>query len=205
MDERRPRWRLLVWTCVGLAVASAVSNVALAPEMAGRWEQFAVVRKTLSRLLNAGVTWAGVAWVAGWCLRRPWWAVVGGVIACEATLLMHYLVLGVLNGNLGALLSTNALWFQAGLVFGAPVGLAGWLATRPGLVGVAGRLVLPAGALVEPWLLGMFSTWPEQPWPVRWSSMICGALLCAAGAVGAAFVLWRARHGESPSAARVSA
>lgn len=181
--------RRVALVCVALAAAPLIANIALPPEMAGRWEVYSFLRKSVSRFLSAGTLWAAVAVYAGWQSRRPLVAILAGVAASEATLLLHYL-LGMLTGLYGVgELATNVSWFLAGVVLCGPLGLVGWLAARRGWIGLAARLVVPAAAVAEPWVLGLFAPYPELPWPVRASSIVCGVLLTVIGVVAGLAVL----------------
>lgn len=181
--------RRVAAVCVALAAASLIANIALPPEMAGRWEVYSFLRKSVSRFLSAGTLWAAVAVYAGWQSRRPLTAIVAGVAASEATLLLHYL-LGMLAGLYGVgELATNVSWFLAGVVLCGPLGLVGWLAARRGWIGLAARLLVPVAAVAEPWVLGLFVPYPELPWSVRASSILCGVLLTVAGVVAGLWVL----------------
>lgn len=104
--------------------------------------------------------------------------------------MVHYLLatLRYMEGSF----TTNDYWFMAGVVLCGPLGLLGWSARRRDWRGVLAALVVPCGAIAEPWVLGVFSPWPEIPWSERYSDMACGWVLTTAGAVGVLMILtWR--------------
>lgn len=81
--------------------------------------------------------------------------------------------------------------------------MVGWLACGSGRLAVTARLVVPLGALAEPFTVGMLTTPAILPWPERWSSTVCGVLLLAGGAAGTALVLRRSARrlpGHEPPA-----
>ncbi|MCL6422217.1 hypothetical protein Bequi_02225 [Brachybacterium sp. JHP9] len=191
-----PAARRIAIACAALAVLSLLTNLSTRQEMEGNWEVYSAIRKTFSLFFNSGTAWAAIGVYAGWECRRPLVAAASGVIACLASLLLHY-GLGLLIGFFGPdALAGNASWFTAALILGGPLGIFGWCAARSGWLGLLGRLVVPAGALVEPWLLGMFHPLAIFPWPNRFASIACGALLTAAGIAGAAWVLRRGLRGR---------
>lgn len=59
------------------------------------------------------------------------------------------------------------------------------------------RLVVPAGAVLEPFVIGMFTTPAIMPWPGRVASVISGLVLLTAGTVGCLTVLVAARKQQS--------
>lgn len=178
-----------------LALASLVTNYLPRPEMEGDWEVFSYLRKSLSYLCNSGTAWAWIAIFAGWHSRTIVRAVLMGSLAAEASLVVHY-ALGQLIGLYDAgIWSDNSHWFLMGLWACAPLGAIGWLARHPNPLGLLARLVVPAGAMLEPFYLGRFNPIPFLPWPNRWASITCGALLLAGGLLGAlAIVVRELRH-----------
>lgn len=199
------QWVPVLTVCAVLAVASLVLNITVPGEMEGRLEAWSFVRKSLSKVLSAGTVWAGLAVWAGWRLRHPLRSMVAGVCAAEVTLVLHY-GLGWLLGVYDATIwSSNSMWFAAGILLCAPLGLCGWIVSRPGWLGLAARLVVSAGALAEPWVTHRFSPWPEIPWPERYSDIVSGVVLVALGLVLTVLVV---RHGlrgfDHPDAARRS-
>lgn len=155
------------------------------------------VRTTISKLVNAVTVWAGLAVVAGWFVRRPVQAFAAGVAALLVALVVHYgvgLILNMFDPNVW---TENQWYFQAAVVLGGPLGLVGAIARRPDLWGVVARLVVPAGAVLEPFVIGMFTTPAIMPWPDRVASVISGLVLLTAGTVGCIRVLVAARKQQS--------
>ena len=68
--------------------------------------------------------------------------------------------------------------------------------------GVVARLVVPVGAVLEPFVIGMFSNPAIMPWPTRVASVISGVLLLTAGAAGCITVLVAARKQQSSARER---
>lgn len=150
----------------------------------------------LSRLLNSGTVWAGLAIVVGMLLRRPLIAGVGGVLASVWALLVNDTLgwaLGVLGRDAWAL---NAHWYLLSLVIGGPLGLLGWLARGPGLVGLVGRLSIPLGAVLETLVRGYFTPPGFLSPAARFGWLASGWALLVGGVLGAGFVLhqWRNNH-----------
>ncbi len=91
----------------------------------------------------------------------------------------------------------NQFYFQAAVVLGGPLGLAGAVARRTDLWGWVARLVVPAGAVLEPFVIGMFTSPAIMPWPTRVASTTSGVVLLTAGTVGCITVLVAARKQRS--------
>lgn len=184
-----------------LAVLSLLFNYSLGPEMAGEWQTYSFVRKTITKVLNSGTAWAALAVYAGWRVARPVAAAVAGIVACEAALFVHY-VLGWAVGMYGGdIFSSNVYWFVGAAVVCGPLGLIGWVASRRGWAALLARLVVPAGALLEPLVLGqLVQPFPQIPWPERWSATASGVILLALGALGVVLVLRSGWRRQSTSA-----
>lgn len=194
MDERQARTRVAKAVAV-LALSSMVLNITLPWEMEGHWAQWSFVRKSISKVVNSGTAWAAISVYAGWYLRRLPEALVGGILAAEAALLLHYASGRFIGIYDDFVLVGNAYWFAAALVVGAPLALVGWLARRGGVIGLVAALVVPLGALVEPFETGQFlPQYPGIPWAERYSDVAGGVLLLALGVGGVLLVLTRARR-----------
>ena len=181
--QGRP-WLTLALACTVLALVSLASNWVSISELSGQMPVFSLFRKTLSKIVNCGTLWAGVGVLAGWLMRRPLVSVVAAVLAAEATLALHY-GLGQLVGMYNAgMWEENTHWFVLGVLACAPLGLVGWVARRPDWLGLAARLVVPIGAVVEPWVQSWFNQPAFLPWPERWSDAACGLILTVAGLIG---------------------
>lgn len=198
-------WRLIARACVVLAVLSLVFNISLPPEMAGHWELYSCIRKSITKVLSSGTAWAGIAVYAGWRVARPRASFLAGVLAAEATLLIHYLLgwaIGIYGSNI---LSSNVYWFVGGLILCGPLGVVGWLASRTGRLAVAARLVVPLGALTEPFVTHRFShPFPEIPWPERYSDTVSGVILMALGLFGIIGIVLRGGHLSGPDTLKES-
>ncbi|WP_432497926.1 hypothetical protein [Kineococcus gypseus] len=202
--ERRS-WTPVVGAAVVLALLSLASNVTTAAQTTGGADALLAVRGTLSRLLNAGTVWAGLGVLAGWLLRRPARAAVGGVLSLLTACVVHYgtgRVLGVFEPSVWA---DNSSWFAAAVVVGGPLGLVGALARRPGGRGVPARLVVPAGAVLEPFVTGLFATPAVATWPQRVADLASGTVLLTAGAAGCLAVLAATRRAPRRPRARAAA
>lgn len=199
MDKRG--WALSIGAALALALISLLSNITTEAQMMGRADTFKAIRLTISKLLNTGTVWAGLAILAGWFVRRPAQAAIAGPISCLTALVAHYglaRLIGVFDPEIWG---ENAYWFGFAAILGAPLGLIGSLAHRDGILGLAARLVVPAGALLEPFVLGMFTQPPMMDGPARVSSIACGSMLVAGGVIGCALVLMPRRKSDGGSLA----
>ncbi|MDR6318594.1 hypothetical protein J3R03_002790 [Actinoplanes couchii] len=154
-------------------------------------------RLTVSQLVNAGSVWAGLAVLSGWLVRQPLAAVAAGAASLLIACVVHYgvgMVFGIFDADVW---SANRHWLLGAMIVGGPLGLVGAIARRPGPIGLVSRLVVPAGAMLEPWVLGLFFTSAVLPWPNRVADFVSGAVLSAAGMAGAVRVLavsWKRRQ-----------
>lgn len=154
-------------------------------------------RLTVSQLVNAGTVWAGLAVVSGWLVRRPAPAVAAGVVALLTACLVHYgvgMAFGMFDPDVW---TANVHWLLAAMVVGGPLGLVGAIARRLDRWGVAARLVVPVGAVLEPFVVGRFTTPAILPWPNRVADIMSGLALLTAGVVGCLRVL--AAGGRRPA------
>lgn len=185
----RRGWSLAVAAAGALALVSLASNVTTTSQIEGDANALLAGRLTLSQLANAGTVWAGLAVLAGWLLRRPVPAVAAGVVALLTACVVHYGVgraVGMFDSGVWA---DNLYWLVGAVIIGGPLGLIGGIARRSDPWGLAARLVVPAGAVLEPLLLGRFTTPAFLPWPNRVADVISGAILLTAGAAGGFGVL----------------
>ncbi|WP_226343894.1 hypothetical protein [Agilicoccus flavus] len=203
MLTRRSPWTDILRVCVALAVVSLVFNVTFPAEMSGHWQVYAFLRKSVSTVLSSGTAWAAVAVYAGWRVRRPIASIVAGAVAAEMTLFVHYALGMALRIYPDEMFTSNVDWFVAGVVLCGPLGLVGCWAALRDLAGLLARLVVPAGAAVEPFSTRKFvALWPEIPWPERWSDAASGPLLLALAAAGAVVVVRWGRPGVAHLDAR---
>ncbi len=195
--ERRG-WVLVLVAASVLALVALAANATTTSQIEGQANALLAARRTISQLLSAGTVWAGLAVVSGWLVRRPVQAFAAGVLGLLVALVVHYgvgLILGMFDPNVW---TENPEWFTAALVLGGPLGVLGAIARRPDLWGVVARLVVPVGALLEPFVIGMFTSPAIMPWPTRFASISVGVVLLAAGTVGCIAVLAAARK-QQPS------
>jgi hypothetical protein len=192
MDRRG--WNLVIVAASVLALVSLASNVNTMSQLEGEANTLLAGRLTLSQLANAGTVWAGLAVLSGWLVRRPAQATAAGVVALLTACVVHYgvgLGLGMFDPTVW---TSNLHWLLAAMVLGGPLGLVGAIARRLDPWGVAARLVVPAGAMLEPFYLGWFTTPAILPWPTRVAAIISGTALLTGGVAGCFRVL-RARAG----------
>jgi hypothetical protein len=157
----------------------------------GGWSQAA---EFASLILDAGWAWAATAVLAGWLVSRPVrpcaamlrGAVAGGLALLFATA-VDYGVNALVDGGTwwGTL---SRFWLVGSVLLGPPLGCAGALIRRPGLVGTLAALLVPAGAALQMALL------PSAP-----ESRMAGparAIVWVAAAVTTVLIAWRgARRG----------
>lgn len=206
----RRTWGLVLLAALAVGLVALASNVTSEAQLSGEADEFLVVRFTLSKLVNAGTVWAGLAVLAGWLVRRPRPALLAGPLALVVALVAHYGVgrgIGMFDATVW---SANVMWFVMAPL-GAPLGLVGCAARRTDRWGLMARLLVPLGAVLEPFWSRMFSSPSILPWPDRVSDAVAGGVLFCAGCIGIAVVLVRhtrnrvSRPGVRPgSAARDS-
>jgi len=193
----RRGWGLVLVAAAVLALVSLASNVTTTSQLEADANTLLAVRTTISKLVNAGTVWAGLAVVSGWLVRRPVHAVAAGVVALLVALVVHYGVGSGLGMFEPSIWTDNREWWAAAVVLGGPLGLVGAIARRPDRWGVVARLVVPLAAVLEPIAGGMFTSPAIIPWPSRVSSTISGVVLVTVGAVGIVAVLVAARKQRS--------
>ncbi|MGJ3508100.1 hypothetical protein [Enemella sp. A6] len=195
------RWAVAMCAAAGLGVLAMVTNITTDEQLSGQADAWLTARSFLSNLVNSGTVWGGLLVLAGWLVRHRWQAMVAGVLAGELALFVHY----GLAEACGPLLPVaqpgfedNGYWFVAAAIFGAPLGLIGALAHRAGRVGVVATLVVPIGAIIEPFFLGQFTRLAMVHWPTHVSSFLSGVVLVVAGLMMTVKVL-RGRASEHSS------
>lgn len=185
-------WWLAIAAAIGLALVSWASNISPASQYEGNADAALTIRYTISKLANSGVAWAGLMILSGWLVRRLIPAAVAGILISLLSLVVHYCV-GLVSGMFDATIwAENREWFIAAAIFGGPLGVVGAVARRWSIWGLLARIVVPMGALAEPFVLGMFTPSPLRIAPDRYASLASGVILLAAGVVGLALVLLRA-------------
>lgn len=195
MNETVRAWsKVLGWSVI-LGVVALLTNLTTIEQQSGQQQTFLAARFTLSRITNAGVVWAGVSVLAGWFVRRPLQAAAAGIIAGQLALASHYL-LGLALSAPTSVVHGNEAWFVIAAVFGAPLGLVGALVHHSGRLGLLAGLVVPFGAVAEPFVRGFFTMPAIMPWPDRVSATITGAVLVMGGLVGAVVAV--RRHTTTP-------
>lgn len=198
----RSGWARAVVAALLLAVCSLLSNLTTSAQLNGRANVVLAIRLIFSKVLNSGTAWAGLAIMAGLLVGRTRRAGVAGIVCCELALTTHYGLGNLLGAMDRSIWWQNKSWFIGALVLGAPLGICGALARRRSRVGLITRLLIPLGAVAEPFLKGMFNPPQAMPWPDRLSSGVSGVLLLAFGLVTGYLVVQRWRSAPlAPSTA----
>ncbi|XVX20162.1 hypothetical protein ACQP1U_18085 [Actinomycetota bacterium] len=151
LSPASPWGRVIVWALV-LAVVSLLSNITSVAQLSGEANGLLAVRFYVSKLVNAGAVWAGLMVLAGWLVRRPAQAALAGVLSGELALVAHYGIGQVTGIYESGIWASNFYWFIAPLLFGVPLGLIGAAARRLDVWGLLAGLVVPLGAVLEPWV-----------------------------------------------------
>lgn len=188
-----------------LALVSLASNVTNPSQLEGKADTLLAGRLTLSQLVNAGTVWAGLAVLSGWLVRRLAPAVAAGVIALLTACVVHYgvgMAFGMFDLNVWA---ANLHWLLAAVAAGGPLGTVGAIARRLDPWGGAARLVVPVGAVLEPFVVGRFTTPAILPWPNRVADIISGLVLLMTGVVGCFRVLAAGRRRPATDERRATA
>lgn len=184
-------WLLAAAMIVGLLAMA--TNVTTMAQISGEDQAVAALRKTVTKVTNAGVLWASVAVLGGWLVRRPWQAMLAGLLGLLTALAVHYGIADLTGLMPWTDLASNQEWFTNAVVFGPPLGLVGALSRRLDTRGLLARLVLPVGSLAEPFFLGMLSPVPVDIWANRVSGVVAGCLMILAGVVLGIIVVTRWR------------
>ncbi len=194
-DARSP-WLRAILPAAITGILALLSNITTEAQLTGQEAELLTVRLSLSKFINAGAIWAGLAIWAGWCMTGKGRAAVAGPLACTTALLIHYGLGQALSVYDSDVWASNAYWFVAAVILGIPLGLVGAIAHRPGPLGWIAALVAPAGVIAEPFAMGMFTSPAgiQLPWPGRLSSIVSGTALVACGTLLAILV---ARHRHS--------
>ena len=144
-------------------------------------------------LLNSGVVWGLLAFVAGRLAQRARFGAIAGVVSLVAAVSAYYLyatTLGDRIWGIGPLLPVISRWMLAAVTLGALLGFLGWLSRRRGVVaylGIATPLVLSIGAFA----VGV-NTYNGSPITVAANVFV----ILACGLAGAVMVVRRRRiHG----------
>lgn len=106
---------------------------------------------------------------------------LAGVLGHLTALLVHYGVADLAGTVPWTDMAGNRYWFIQAVVLGLPLGLVGALSRRLDMWRLLARLVLPVGAIIEPFYLGMLSPLPFDIWSNRISGVIAGYLMVIAG------------------------
>lgn len=184
-----------------MGLLALLTNVTTVAQMSGEDQGLAALRKTASKVVNAGVVWGGLAILAGWLVSSPWQAIVAGPAASLTALVVHYGAGGLTGWMPWDSMSTNLEWFAAAVVLGPPLGLVGVLARRADLLGLVASLTVPAGAVLEPFAQGWLSPQSGDIWANRVSGVGAGCLLIVGGIVLGCVVVvrWQQRHRRTTS------
>jgi len=185
----RRGWRLVLAASVALGLVSAAFNVTTTAELSGEADIVLTVRSTVTKLVNSGAVWGGLPVLSGWLVRRRVPAAAAGMVSCLLALVMHYGAGRLLGQFDPTVWADNRFWIMLAVVVGGPLGLAGATARRVDRRALLARLVVPAGAVLEPFIVGTFTMPAVMPWPGRVSSIVSGVVLLLAGTAGGAAVL----------------
>ncbi len=139
------RWWLVLAAAVVLALLSLASNVATTSQLSGEADGLLTARWTVSKVLNAGVVWAGLPVLSGWLVRQPVHGVLAGVVASFTALAVHYGAGRLLDVFASTIWVENAGWFAIAALTGGPLGAVGAIARRRGVWGLPARLTVPVG------------------------------------------------------------
>ncbi len=182
-------WALVLAVALVLAAVSLIPKITSGAQNSDEAEVFVTVQYTIRKLANSGTAWAGLGIVAGWLVRRRIHAAAAGVLAGLVALVAHYAVgqsFGIFDSSIWA---TKANWFIAAVVFGGPLGLVGAFSRRADGWGLAARLLIPVGAVLEPFVKKMFINSSTMALPHQASNVVAGAILLVGGLLlGAAIV-----------------
>lgn len=185
------RWAVVLLLGALLGVIAWLSNITTEAQLSGQDRAWWTVRTVLSRLVNSGTVWAGLPVLAGWVLRRPVHSALGGVLVAEVALVVHYW-LGSVTGTMPWTAWTdNLFWFLAAAVLCAPLGLVGALAHRRDVSGLLARLVVPVGAVLEPFVTGLLDPSDVLDRAARVASVVSGGMLLVLGVAGVLLVARR--------------
>ncbi len=114
-------------------------------------------------------------------MDRVWPAVAAGLLAPLIALVVHYGVADVFGLMPWADWASNREWFVAALALGPPLGLVGALAGRTDRWGLVARLVVPLGAVTEPFITGWLPPREIDIWSNRVSGVAAGSVLIVGG------------------------
>lgn len=197
MREQRRR---VAWTALAvilLGVSSLLVNITTSAQLSGEQQGFFAVRRTFSLVLNSGTAWAGISVLAGAIMLRRGPAAAAGMLAGTGALVVHYGV-GELTGLMPpGSFGSNTLWFVAAIVTGAPLGIVGAVARSHTRWRNWARLVVPLGAVIEPFFAGWWQGSSSDTWAVTASARCAAVILTVLGLVGLWLVLRRWRHSSS--------
>lgn len=198
-------------TCAALvvciAVASLLSNITTETQLSGQAETITYLRKVMSKFLNSGTLWAALGFYAGWLWSgskaRPapvWLPAVAAVAASLGALAGHYALGNLLGIMEASIWIENYHWFIAAVIISGPLG---WLGARSAQDDRAGKLLrylVPAGAVAEPLVTGMFWYPSGFSFPVSEvaSSYTVGLLLMLLGVLGL-WAVYRANKAAAPT------
>ena len=191
MPLRERPWLGVIALSAGIGVLSLLTNITTQAQIEGRANALLGARTFVTVLVNSGTVWAGLAVVAGHWVGRAWSAVLAGPLSGICALTTHY-ALGQASGLMPPdTFGSNVLWFAFALIFGVPLGLIGVLTHRRAAAGTLTRLVVPLGALAEPWVQNWMLFAGPDTGPTPWALRAAGVAMTLAGVVGSWVVLTR--------------
>ena len=177
---------------VGLAFGAATSLVNQVPGLLGEvgqahTEDSAVTWTAIfvSLILDSGWAWAALGFALGWIAVSPLVGALMGVVGLSAATVAYYSV--DLLFDIDAYWSAVGFWLVRAVVLGLPLGVAGALARRPGVVGLLAALTVPVGAALNMVVLPVRNGLPGESSAAGWAELT----VWVAASGGAALVLVR--------------
>lgn len=187
------RWMSPVLLGTTLGAAASATDV-----MAGGLGQTPAWR-ALDMLLNAGCVWAALAVLCGWILVTPGRGALAGFVGLACAVAAYYtygLFAGDrVGGGIGGLTGIVRIWLVLAFVAGPVLGTIGAWIRRPGPLGLASALVVPAGTMAEMLVVRSLDrhTFDIDPWQA-WTQL---ALVLAAGVTAVLTITRPARSKQS--------
>ncbi len=182
-------WTWVAALAVGLALMSLAPKFPGGVQPSGEADVFLTFQFTARKLANSGTFWAGLGIVSGWLVRRRVQAAVAGAVAGLVALFLHYAAgqaVGLFDSGIWV---TKVNWFIAAAIFGGPLGLVGAFSRRPDGWGLMARLLIPAGAVLEPFVRGMFINPATMTAPHQVSNVLAGSVLLGGGLLSGAAII----------------
>lgn len=163
-NEYLLKFGVVVLLGLGLGVgASSIDAIAGSTAQTDYW-------RAVSMLLNAGTTWAALAFLAGRLAKRLTYGVIAGFVSLGMAVIGYYahgMIFGDRMDVATAILASITLqWLLVAVVVGPLLGAIGALSWRRGVIGVIASSSLATGAIVEMIFLQRLNgmTFKIDPW-----------------------------------------